>query len=116
MIHNATIDGGTFKSSNGASYARASEVMNSKSPNDFRWSVRITGHVFDFYIGIASKLERKTNFIGSYDEYAIIYAAQDGSIRKQRNSVCINTSKAKSGEEIHFRFQPKLKKISLTLV
>ena len=116
MAHNAIIDGGTFKSSNEASYARAREVMNSKSPNEFRWSVRITGHVFDFYIGIASKLDPKSYFIGNYDEHAIIYAPHDGSIHKEKNQVSINASKAKSGEEIHFRFQPKLKKISLTLV
>ena len=88
--------------------------MNSKSPNDFRWSVRLTGDNL-VYIGIASRLQRN-NYVGNYDEYAIIYSPQHGKIYKESGRVAIDAIKAESDAEIHFRFQPKLKKFSFSIV
>ena len=90
--------------------------MNSKSPTDVRWSLRIDGDVFNFFIGIASKFEHTTTYIGNYDEYAIIYIPDQGRISHKRNKVHMNTVKVKCGDEIHFRFQPKLKKFSVSVV
>ena len=90
-------------------------MINSKSPNDFRWSVRLTGGN-RIYIGIASQLQRKSAFVGNYDQYAIIYSPAYGTIHKDRNQIQIETIKAESGGEIHFRFQPKLKKFSFSIV
>ena len=78
----------------------------------------MTGDVFNFYIGIGSKLQRKHNYIGGYDEYAIIYNPYNGTLSKGLNgrSNQLEVIKLKPGEDIHFRFQPKLKKFSISLV
>ena len=68
------------------------------------------------YIGIASQLQRKNAFVGNYDEHSIIYSPAYGKIHKDRNQIHIDTIKAESGGEIHFRFQPKLKKLLFSLV
>ena len=92
--------------------------MNSKSPNDFRWSFRLTGDPYIF-IGIASKLQRKSgykNFVGNHDEYAIAYSPKTGEINKGFNAIIIDGIKAGPDGEIHFTFQPKLKKFSIAIV
>ena len=89
--------------------------MNSKSPNNFRWSIRLTSGLW-IYIGIASKLQRENNFVGNYDEYAIIYSASSGQVHKEKNTIQIDTIKAESGDEIDFRFLPKQKKFSFSIV
>ena len=91
------------------------EEMNSKSPNDFRWSIRLNDDL-RIYIGIASQLQRKNAFVGNYDEYAIIYTPYAGKIHKERNKIRIDTLTAGIHEEIHFRFQSKLKKFSFSIV
>ena len=68
------------------------------------------------YIGIASKLQRKNDFVGQYDEYAIIYFPHTGKIYKKGQKNEIYAIKVESSGEIHFRFQPKLKKFSLSMV
>ena len=88
-----------FKATEKFAFARVLDEMNSKSSKKFRWSVRLTSDSStSIYIGIASKLERKDDYIENYDENSVL---------------CTN---AKSGDEIHFRFQPKLKNFSISLV
>ena len=116
-VYNGTVDGKTFKAGeNSFSFARATEIMNSKSNNEFRWSVRTTGRVFNFYIGIATHLERTNGFIGHYDKYAITYSPYDGRICKGGAILQNCFAKVKSGDEMHLRFQPKLKKFSVSVV
>ena len=88
------------------------EVMNSKSPNDFRWSIRLTGDT-SIGIGIASQLQRKENFVVNYDEYAILYYRCTGIIYHKSKNIEIDIE---CGGEIHFRFQPKQKKFSFAIV
>ena len=128
--YNATVDGGTFNQidlrtkrgkflGNTFGFARATEVMNSKSPNVFRWSIRLPRDP-PIYIGIASKLQRENTFIANYDEYAIIYCPNNGliSIGREGNKILSNAKaiEFERGEAIHFRFQPKLKKFSFAMV
>ena len=98
--------------------ARAEEIMNSKSSNESRWSVRINGDRW-FATGIATKLRRrKDQLVIEYDENAIIFYPFHGSIRKGKihREIHKDITKAKNGDEIHFRFQSKLKKFSISFV
>ena len=118
--YNGTVDGQTFKKGdkNFCSFARAKEVMNSKSPNDFRWSIRLNDDL-RIYIGIASQLQLETTCIGNYDEYAILYCCYAGKIclHETRSKKIIDAIEVGSADtEIHFRFQPKLKKFSFSIV
>ena len=111
---NATVEGESFQSTEQAGYARATEIMNSESVNDFRWSVRITNDE-KIYVGIASKLQQG-EWIENDDENAIIYFPFDGEIYTGTNLFQTNIIEAVSGDAIHFRFQPKLKKFSISFV
>ena len=90
--------------------------MNSKSSLNFRWSVRLTSSA-DIYIGIASKLERTGGWIEDYDKNSILFAPFCEKIYKGLpQTLPSNITNARSGDEIHFRFQPELKKFSISLV
>ena len=109
--------------------------MNSKSSNDFRWSIRITGVADNmlrgrdpcggcgFSIGIASKFQHQKDYIINYDTNAISFEPYSGYILKGKNLMKVADIQrstimkpANSGDEIHFRFQSKLKKLSISLV
>ena len=136
--------------------------MNSKSSNDFRWSVKLNGHLgcpaFGYAIGIASKFT-ESNYLSNIDEvYAenAITLRLDIIFRVSHNAIemrirCLTLSfnepsklylvlsfyhkgmfrcalERKGGclfiepisladeDEIHFRFQSKLKKLCISLV
>ena len=55
--YHATVEGGHFMTNDREGYARATEVMNSKCLNDFRWSVVLRTGFKSIWIGIASKLQ-----------------------------------------------------------
>ena len=95
--------------------ARVKEIMNSKSSNESRWSVRINEKRW-LATGIATKLQRIDEMIKSYDENAIIFFPFQGSIYKGWEIIQQNITRATKGDEIHFRFQPKLKKLSISFV
>ena len=106
----AIVEGGYFRSTTAYGCARAREIMSTKSLSDYRWSVTlIKGSTIG--VGIA------TEWI-SFDENAIIYYPQGGNIWKGNEVLKGTTTKAKSGEplEIHLKFQPKLKKLTISLV
>ena len=88
--------------------------MNSQSTNAFRWSIRITGDNY-IYIGIASKL-RQLEWIEDVDENAILYFPYTGEIYTENELFQDDIIKAKNGDEVHFRFQPKIKKFSISFV
>ena len=127
------MEGGNFKPDYCQNYcfARATEVMNSKSSNDFRWSVRFIVHQNRPELacfGIASKC-RFIHHAGSrvadlYDENAIILGFHRTDRRfynritvENKQKYLINKIISSANEdEIHFRFQSKLKKLSISLV
>ena len=50
---------GRFRATSNFGFARAKNILNTKSPNDFRWSVIVaSGYPID--VGIASKLPRRS--------------------------------------------------------
>ena len=88
--------------------------MNSNSANDFQWSVMIKeGWI---RTGITSELQRKKGWIEDFDENAIIYSPCYGTIWKNKRKVQGDITKLESGDEIHFKFSPKLKKFSISIV
>ena len=98
-------------------FARAKEIMNSKSSSESRWSVRINDTVGEWLAtGIATELHRKNEAIKNYDENAIMFLPFHGSIYKRLTKIQQNITKAKNGDEIHFRFQPKLRMFSISFV
>ena len=67
---------GVFKATDEFAFARARNIMNSKSPNEFRWSVHVaSGYWID--IGIASQLPRRSIhgdlWIYEFDKYCILF-------------------------------------------
>ena len=110
------MNGESFKTTEYYAFARVMDIMNTKSSQNFRWSMRLTGDGW-IYIGIASKLERKNDCIENYDENSILFSPFDKIICKGLSKhFPSNIAIAKSGDEIHFRFQPKLKKFSISMV
>ena len=105
---------GIFKSQGLLSYARAQDVMSTKSAVGFEWSVKLFGNGHSFYIGIASRLQLKNDLIPYFDRNAILYCTSDGSIQV-RNIRKLST-KTKSGHVIRFRFQPRAKKLLIDSV
>ena len=107
--------GGFFESTYRYGSARAVEVMNSKSANDFYWSLKCDFKEDACYIGIASIIQRSNSFLGAHDENAILFDLHFGTITKgsyvYRHSVISVDSK----DEIHLKFQPKLKKFSIAI-
>ena len=108
------MDGENFTSTDEFGFSRATERMNSQSTNAFRWSIRITGDNY-IYIGIASKL-RQLEWIEDVDENAILYFPYTGEIYTENELFQDDIIKAKNGDEVHFRFQPKIKKFSISFV
>ena len=108
----AAVDGESFNTTDEGGFVRALETMNSESANDFRWSVRLTAGYT--YIGVATKLP-DDEWIEHNDVNAIIYEPYGGKILEGKTMVKKIIS-AKNGDEIHFRFQPKLKKFSISFV
>ena len=100
-------------------HVRATEMMNSKSSNDFRWSVRLADIKWVCF-GIASNelvQNELPETINTNDKNAIVYYPYSGSIRKGQILVqTLPTTNVTPGDEIHFRFQPKMKKFLISFV
>jgi len=115
--------------------------MNSKSPNDFRWSVYVStylagGNWID--IGIASKLQPIQDIIYDYDQHCILFEPRhvgpgfeitfffwvhECQAKFSLDEPCVAFNKrmediinAGSGYNIHLRFQSKLKKLLISMV
>ena len=116
----AAVQGGSFYATETYGYARATVTMNSKSPNDFRWCVEVTGGLW-ISIGISSGLRQVNEGIEDYDEKAILcilYSEEDsyeGDIYLGKTEIHEDIVISKS-DEIQFLFQPKLKKFTILLV
>ena len=115
--YKATLEGGSFKTTDKFGSSRATQMMNSKSSNDFRWSARLTGEDTYTYIGITSQLQARDAWVESYDKNSIIYSPLGKWIYKGSASFESQIlPNATYGDEVHFKFQPKLKKLSISLV
>ena len=113
------MDGASFVTDDDYGCARATEIMNSKSTNDFCWSARLNfGENTSIYIGIASKFQPSYYYNMNHfnDETSIIYEPKYGYIHKGSTVIQEDIIGAKIGDEVHFRFRPKLKKFSISFV
>ena len=104
-----------FKAIGHLSYARAPEVMYTRSAIDFEWSVKLIGYG-SFYVGIASQLKLENSCIYSYDQNSILYSTNYMDIRVGSNTIHPNLTEHKNGDVIRFRFQPRTKKLLIDLV
>ena len=113
----AYVKNGIFKSDS-FGYARATNIMSTKSETDFEWSVKLFGGP-DFSVGIASKFRPflstvntlNCNLIYTYDQNAIMYSSYNADIRVGENSIHANLMEHQSEDVIKFRFQPRTKKL-----
>ena len=107
--YHATVEGGHFTATGDNSYARATEVMNSKCINDFRWSVALRTDE-PIWIGIATKLQRTDDNIKTYDRNAILVFPTGGSFFPHERLPYLSISKNKSffGSKIVDFFQSKI--------
>ena len=90
--------------------------MSTQSAMGFEWSVKLIGDK-SFCVGIASKLSAGTS-IGTTDRNAILYSSNIDSpfIRIGKDSIIhSNLPKQKTGDVIHFKFQPLTKKLIIEL-
>ena len=113
------MEGASFVTDGDYGCARATEIMNSNSSNDFCWSTRLNyGENTGIYMGIASKYETLYTFglIVDKDETAIIYEPKYGKIYKGGRTIQKGIMEAQNGDEVHFRFRPKLKQFSISFV
>ena len=99
-----------------AAYARATHVMATQSTRNYEWSVKLIGDTH-FYVGIASKL-MPDSLIYQTDENAILFFSNDGSpvIKIGSKTIHSNLTEQKTGDVIHFKFQPQTKKLVIEAV
>ena len=114
--YHATVEGGHFTTTGARGYARATEVMNSKCLNNFRWSVVLRTDKKEIWIGIASKLQQTGCHIKDYDKNVILCLPTAGSFFHGEILEGAKNLECQSGDEIHFIFQSKLKKFSIIMV
>ena len=90
--------------------------MSTQSAMGFEWSVKLIGDK-SFCVGITSKLSAGTS-IGATDQNAILYLSNSDSpfIRVGKDIIHSNLPKQKTGDVIHFEFQPLTKKLLIELV
>jgi len=117
--YKARTQGGSFEATGSWGYARAAEIMNSKSSNDFRWCLKITGRWF-VSVGIASTLQLIDEYIHHQDENSLIFWCSWSNLKGKifkgktviKEGIDAPFLNDKREFEIRCRFQPKLKKFS----
>lgn len=99
------------------SYARAADVMSTHSANGFEWSVKLVGSEY-FFVGIATELE-PGSLIYHSDPNSILYDSDEDSPSitiGNHATIYENLPQQKTGDVIHFKFQPQTKKFVIELV
>ena len=98
-------------------FARAADVMSTRSAIGFEWSIKLNG-VGHFYVGIASQVVKQDSWIIQIDQNAILYHSDVSSpvIKIGNNTILSNLTQQKAGDVIHFEFRPKTKKLVIELV
>ena len=114
--HNAVVTNGIFQRVDIYAYARAADVMTTKSAIGFEWTVKLIGQS-SFIVGITSQLKPNTNVLKT-DPNSILYGSDDGSTLIYGSSKILypNLQKQETGEIVHFKFQPQRKKLVIELV
>ena len=107
-----------FKKIQNFAYARAADVMSTQSANGFEWSVKFVGHSY-FMAGITSRLE-PGYFLYNVDQNSILYDSNEKSpiirIGSSKSLTSPKLTQQKSGDVIHFKFQPQTRKLVIELV
>ena len=127
--HNATVRNGIFQGEDREvsvarfqfnfnstfAHARAADVMSTQSAMGFEWSVKLIGDK-QFYVGIASVLNPRR--LCEMDLNAILYYSNGTSpvIQIGTRVIHSNLLEQKTGDVIHFKFQPQTKKLVIELV
>ena len=93
-------------------YACASDVMSTQSSTNFEWSVQLIGD--GFHVGIASQLKPTNEVIHTYDQDSILYSDYHETIKM--GSSTMHEKVARTGDIIHFKFEPSRKKLVIDLV
>ena len=107
---------GIFKADGQYGYARAAVVMSTRSETDFEWSVKLLCST-PIRVGIASQLKLENTDIFDYDRNAILYSSYHKlGISVGQNKIHLHPAQHKSGDVIHFRFQPQAKKFYIRSV
>ena len=90
--------------------------MSTKSTTNFEWSVKLIGDTH-FYVGIASRFE-PNSLIYNADKNAILFFSNDRSpvIKIGSETIHSNLTEQKTGDVIHFKFQPQAKKLVIEAV
>ena len=122
MVYNGTVSQSTdltvtddvFKRTQAFAFARATQIMNTKSPKDFEWSVKLIGNEH-FHVGIATQFQNKSGHIAGYDKDVIFYSS-DGKIRIGHEIKYIIEEKQESDDVINFRFQSRKKQLYIKIV
>ena len=91
--------------------------MSTRSATGFEWSIKLIGDT-DFYVGIACELKREPALICDKDVKAILYYSNGNSpvIQIGTRVIHSNLLEQKTGDVIHFKFQPQAKKLVIELV
>ena len=115
-VYHGSVTNNVFKTSEWYAHARASDVMSTQSSTNFEWSVKLIDnyHIPYFYVGIASQLKPKHQFISNYDQDSIIYSDRQETIKMGSSTMHENV--ARTGDIIHFKFEPSRKKLVIDLV
>ena len=106
---------GIFEARGQFSFARAPDLMHTRSDIDFEWSVKLIG-AGSFYVGIATQLKLQSSVIYQYDQNSILYSTNYKDIRIGSNTIHPNLTEHKNGDVIRYRFQPRSKKLLIDLV
>ena len=70
--YNASVTNGIFKRNDKLAYARAADLMSTKSAADFEWCVKLMG-TLDFNVGIATKQKKQPSNVFEYDQNAVFF-------------------------------------------
>ena len=107
---------GVFQRINKFGFARAGDLMSTKSTADFEWCVKLM-QTMHFNVGIASKHKRESSSICDYDQNAVLFSAHNVSkVKIGSKTIHSNLLSAKPEDVIRFRFQPEQKKLVINLV
>ena len=90
--------------------------MSTESITAFEWSVKLSD--VRFFVGVASQLIPREDNIYKYDSNALFYYADNGSssIKAGQETIHSNLCEYKTGDIVHFRFQPQKKKLVIDAV
>ena len=111
------MNNGIFERVNDYAYARAADVMSTKSAIGFEWSVKLIGRSH-FVVGIASQPLPKSNsqLLKTYQNAILYCSNEDRTIIFSKPRVLYPNQRQVNGDVVRFKFQPQRKKLIIELV